>query len=146
MPERIQRRRIKGWRLPSNTVIVTRQSKWGNPFVVGTDWMYWAALRCGYRADRTGQRVAAVALYKAWITNTKVTIGPIWKDANALDQIAVGIARFGMTIAKAQPTIPAIPALTELRGKDLCCWCPLVAANGNPVPCHADILLELANA
>jgi Domain of unknown function (DUF4326) len=34
----------------------------------------------------------------------------------------------------------------ELRGKDLACWCPLVDKDGNPVPCHADILLEIANA
>lgn len=27
----------------------------------------------------------------------------------------------------------------ELRGKDLACWCPL------DQPCHADILLEVAN-
>ena len=30
--------------------------------------------------------------------------------------------------------------LAELRGKDLACWCRL------DQPCHADILLELANA
>ena len=29
--------------------------------------------------------------------------------------------------------------LTELRGKDLACWCPL------DQPCHADVLLDLAN-
>ena len=29
--------------------------------------------------------------------------------------------------------------LEELRGHDLCCWCPL------DQPCHADVLLELAN-
>ena len=28
----------------------------------------------------------------------------------------------------------------ELRGKDLCCWCSLDA------DCHADVLLEIANA
>lgn len=28
----------------------------------------------------------------------------------------------------------------ELRGKDLACWCPL------DQPCHADVLLELANS
>ncbi len=28
--------------------------------------------------------------------------------------------------------------LDELRGKDLVCWC-------TPLPCHANILLELAN-
>lgn len=27
----------------------------------------------------------------------------------------------------------------ELRGKDLACWCPL------DKPCHADVLLEIAN-
>ena len=27
----------------------------------------------------------------------------------------------------------------ELRGKDLACWCPLDG------PCHADVLLEIAN-
>lgn len=32
-----------------------------------------------------------------------------------------------------------------LRGRDLACWCPLVDAQGNRVPCHADVLLELAN-
>jgi len=31
-------------------------------------------------------------------------------------------------------------AREELRGKDLCCWCPLGQ------PCHADVLLEVANA
>ncbi len=30
-------------------------------------------------------------------------------------------------------------ALKELRGKNLACWCPL------DQPCHADVLLELAN-
>lgn len=29
--------------------------------------------------------------------------------------------------------------IRELRGKDLACWCPL------DKPCHADVLLELAN-
>lgn len=28
----------------------------------------------------------------------------------------------------------------ELRGKNLACWCPL------DQPCHADVLLEIANA
>ncbi len=31
-------------------------------------------------------------------------------------------------------------ALPELRGKNLACWCPLDG------PCHADVLLALANA
>lgn len=35
--------------------------------------------------------------------------------------------------------------IDELRGKNLACWCPLTDKDGNPVPCHADVLLELAN-
>ena len=31
-----------------------------------------------------------------------------------------------------------LDSLHELRGKDLICWCA-------PSPCHADVLLELAN-
>ncbi len=33
---------------------------------------------------------------------------------------------------------------TELRGKDLACWCPLTM-KGKPFLCHADVLLEVAN-
>lgn len=32
----------------------------------------------------------------------------------------------------------AMAALSELRGKDLVCWCA-------PMACHADVLLKLAN-
>lgn len=40
------------------------------------------------------------------------------------------------------PVVNAMPdRLHELRGKNLACWCPPA-----PFPCHADILLELANA
>ena len=35
MPERVQLRRTKGWRMPPNTVKVDRTTKWGNPFIVG---------------------------------------------------------------------------------------------------------------
>jgi len=31
--------------------------------------------------------------------------------------------------------------LSNLRGRDLACWCPI-----DGKPCHADVLLELANA
>lgn len=32
----------------------------------------------------------------------------------------------------------------ELAGKDLTCWCPLTDKDGHPVPCHADVLLQIA--
>jgi len=36
--------------------------------------------------------------------------------------------------------LPLNMDFSELRGKDLACWCPL------DQPCHADVLLELANS
>ena len=38
-----------------------------------------------------------------------------------------------------QPTLTFRYDLQELRGKDLVCWCA-------PLSCHADVLMELANA
>lgn len=35
-PQRIQRSRAKGWRMPAGSVFVGRPSKWGNPYKVGT--------------------------------------------------------------------------------------------------------------
>lgn len=38
------------------------------------------------------------------------------------------------------PEYPSVEAIrTELAGRDLACWCPF------DQPCHADVLLELAN-
>jgi hypothetical protein len=36
--------------------------------------------------------------------------------------------------------MPAPPDPSELRGKNLACWCAIGK------PCHADVLLEIANA
>lgn len=35
MPERIQLKRQRGWRKPEGAVVVSRPSKWGNPFRIG---------------------------------------------------------------------------------------------------------------
>jgi Domain of unknown function (DUF4326) len=37
VPRRVQLRRIKGWRLPAGTVMVSRPSRWGNPDAVVGD-------------------------------------------------------------------------------------------------------------
>jgi uncharacterized protein DUF4326 len=36
MPQRIQRKRTKGWRMPPNALYVGRPTLWGNPFPVKT--------------------------------------------------------------------------------------------------------------
>jgi hypothetical protein len=93
-PIRVQLSRRKGWRMPENTVKVSRPSKWGNPFLVTPE----------------QDRATAVELYRLWMTG--------W---------------YGSTL------LPATPSVVELRGKNLACWCPL------DQPCHADVLLALAN-
>jgi hypothetical protein len=49
----------------------------------------------------------------------------------------VAVAKYRAWLLQ-QPELLA--ALPELRGRDLMCWCP------HGKTCHADVLLELANA
>ena len=37
IPQRIQRRRVKGWRKPPGAIACSRPGPWGNPFIVGVD-------------------------------------------------------------------------------------------------------------
>jgi hypothetical protein len=50
------------------------------------------------------------------------------------------VHRFRRWIADKMVVGPPPPDPSELRGKNLACWCPLNQ------PCHATVLLELANA
>ena len=52
---------------------------------------------------------------------------------------AIAVRRYRMYLRGfGTPILEEIRA--ELQGKDLMCWCPL------DQPCHADVLLEIANA
>jgi uncharacterized protein DUF4326 len=55
-PRRIQLRRTKGWRKPPTAVVVSRPSRWGNPYRVGV-------ATAVYRA--AADRADAVALFAA---------------------------------------------------------------------------------
>jgi hypothetical protein len=66
------------------------------------------------------------------------------------------VQAFRLLIEAFDEPLPFERHLHELRGKNLACWCPLCEAHkdGKPFgvecsdcsPCHADVLLELANA
>lgn len=97
-PQRIQRKRTKGWRMPEGAVYVGRGSKWGNPYYVGP--------------GLTPQ-------------------GAAWRYRDCL---------FGDLPWPASRPMPTLDEIrSELRGKNLACWCP------ENQPCHGDVLLELAN-
>lgn len=92
MPQRIQCRRVKGWRMPAGAVYVGRPTRWGNPFRIGE--------------PGVPDRAAAVTRYRALIA----------ADVELRQAVR-----------------------EHLSAKDLACWCP------PGEPCHADVLLEVAN-
>jgi hypothetical protein len=127
-PERIQLRRIKGWRTPPNTVRVCRPSRWGNPFRIG-----WYYLRTPGGPT-------------SWLgtdSRPKVDTRPWTYIRNNIDAVDWYQWYLGELLANNTITGPdgltLADELLALRGKNLACFCPL----GDR--CHADVLLRLAN-
>ena len=92
-PVRIQRKRVKGWKMPENTVYVGRPTPFGNQFYVG-----------------------------------------LYRDYTAAD----AVNSFEHSLEMNFRLVDKIKK--ELRGKNLACWCKLGE------PCHADVLLKIANS
>lgn len=153
-PVRIQRRRTPGWRLPEGAVYVGRPTRWGNPYPITGRWIMWAAVALGFKADAAGRREASVTLYRAWMTGA-LPLGH--RDASGVGAIAYSSGLVvpieaivqGLAAAMARgmdlpDRLAEPPDLAPLRDATaLACWCPLVDASGQPVPCHADVLVEL---
>lgn len=138
-PTRIQLRRTKGWRKPEGAVVVARPSRWRNPYAIRRN------------------RVPAGPHGSGQYSET----GPVWTVVHVDKWGMESGARWGAWDAKAEATLFAIDLfrlsldaafadldgehtrrfyLGDLVGHDLACWCPLDA------PCHADVLLDLANS
>ena len=133
LPERIRRRRTHGWRMPEGAIYVGRPTRWGNPFIAHDGTPSFRAVFLGCRGDRAGRNEAAVKLYRLWLTAAKRDIPPEEQAARSWFDREV------MTVTAG--TAPSLDDVRrELRGKTLACWCPL------DCPCHADVLLEIANA
>jgi hypothetical protein len=120
-PKRIQLSRKKGWRKPAGAVVVSRPSRWGNPFKVGARYMWMTATDLLYPLPT--ERDPGV--YEHGIVVETCT------DAAT----AVGWYRAYLQYHPSE--VAAIRA--RLAGKDLACWCK----PGDP--CHADDQLALAN-
>jgi hypothetical protein len=102
-PVRVQLRRLKGWRMPANTVKVCRPGRWGNQFIVGRD----------------GTAAECVAKFRNHLMP--------FRHGGPMEDFLISEANI-----KA--------ARSDLAGKNLACWC------APDQPCHADVLLEIANA
>ncbi|MEO8101920.1 MAG: DUF4326 domain-containing protein [Betaproteobacteria bacterium] len=101
MVDRIQLKRTAGWKMPPNTVKVSRPTPFGNPFRIGMLGV----------PDAT----TAVERFRA-----------MCEQANLNDTRHFMFRRDSID--------------HYLRGKNLACWCPI------GTPCHADVLLKIANA
>lgn len=113
-PKRIQLRRTKGWRKPDGSIVVSRPSRWGNPFTVAS------CIETGFADNETDARRVCVEAFRSWLIEGPSS--PWWFDAGKERFVAMRTD---------------LPALID---HDLACWCPLAQ------PCHADILLNLANS
>ena len=107
MPERVRLQRAKGWRKPPDTVVVSRPSRFGNPFSMAD------AIKHDPRLTRAVAREVVVDEFRQMVHSPA---------------------------ARKRHDYPSDAEIKrELRGKNLACWCP------DDGPCHAEVLLEIAN-
>lgn len=130
-PRRVRLSRKKGWRMPENTVNVARPGFWGNPHVVVRDQMRWN----GETVDGAGNPIEEGPWLCQW--QPRLTSG-FWFPTRE-EAVAKAVELFRWKMETDGFWSEAKRRLPELRGKNLACWCPVGS------PCHADVLLELAN-
>ncbi|NIL77657.1 DUF4326 domain-containing protein [Rhodococcus sp. B10] len=123
MPQRIQRKRTKGWRMPEGAVYVGRPTRFGNPWRIGSDGLV-AGPGMYFSADPEMSQQMVIRLFHDWLTKGK-----------AAPALMVG-GGYPQLDSQRDWIRDALPVL---RGHDVVCWCSL------DEPCHADVLLELAN-
>lgn len=156
-PTRIQRQRTKGWRAPEGSVYVGRPSRWGNPFKFGTKS---ALMRVPGVLDPTAEaeyegRISAAGMRHDYfhpdgrVTECTVRYMTAEECVEYFRRVLVGDltpamvssgfrAGQGVYVGRGRRvTVDNVRA--DLAGRDLSCWCPL------DQPCHADVLLDLAN-
>ncbi|HKY59245.1 MAG TPA: DUF4326 domain-containing protein [Aeromicrobium sp.] len=135
-PKRIQRKRTKGWRMPEGAVYVGRPTVFGNPFrAVKSEC-------CGYWDVRDDNGVTYLVNHQyvhqasvradrsTWTTDTEANREAVRLYNDELTYWVGGRLKWDPAFAE---------AVASLRGRDLACWCPL------DQPCHADVLLQIAN-
>ncbi len=119
MPERIQRRRTKGWTMPQNTVYVGRPTRWGNPFSPFSRVMLPASeLGIVNQSQAIQIQLGGVEDCLAWYRIWALRQFMLWENLCQRGESPAGW-------------------LDPLWDKNLACWCPLDCW------CHVDVLLQL---
>ena len=105
--------------MPPNTVYVGRPGQWGNPFKLG-DFAIKGDADPNYRGP----------FKMTYVITTAKHADDRFTELKTGEQVLEWYRWYMSKVTR---------PLSTLRGKDLACWCREGA------PCHADILLELAN-
>lgn len=122
-PKRIQRKRTRGWKMPEGVVSVDRATIFGNP----------------YRVTRVKfiPTTAHPEAGEEW--HVDAMDGTIYCFKTKREALEAAVKLFRFNVYSEHNGVYRDAVKLELRGKDLACWCPL------DQPCHADVLLEIAN-
>ena len=131
-PQRIQRRRTKGWKMPEGAISVTRPGKWGNFLKLSGDMIM---IDAGYRRtnlDRWvflcfGNLERMLEIYRAFFNPRYINMPFFGIDKEMKSDLEHWLNVVGEL------------DLNEILDKDLACFCPIGSH------CHADVLLELTN-
>lgn len=107
--------------MPTDAIYVGRPGKWGNPFVVAQE-----KGDNGYKYSVRGSANHLLGMHR-----TKAEA-----QRQAADLFELHTGPMGNYEIDGEALRQLVSALA---GKDLACWCKLTD------PCHADVLLELAN-
>jgi uncharacterized protein DUF4326 len=124
-PQRIQRKRTKGWKMPPNTVTVDRSTIFGNPFKVVH--VKFVPTSANPEPD------------EEWHVENE---GSFYRFKTKMEALTASINLFRTAANRPSDKASSWRRKVQfaLRGKDfVACWCPL------DQPCHADVLLEIAN-
>lgn len=114
-PRRYKRSRRAGARLPAGVVCVTRPSRFANPF-------------------KPYCQIQIVAAEVGIVSPTRLVMIDVGDLENAIAWFRIHMRAMRELYDRA-----GVDFFEPIRGRDLACWCDLAS------PCHADVLLDLAN-
>ena len=140
-PERAQRSRVKGYKMvhPNGlpNYYVGRPGQFGNMFKIENNIIY---------IDATHRRQISDQEWKSIGYGTPQMVQDLFRAVVEDDFREIFIDLFHVQIdIKYWVKKWGALKVSELKGQNLYCYCPICNEDGTRFPCHADVLLELAN-
>ncbi len=117
--KRIQRKRTLGWKMPENTVSITRPGRFGNPFRIG----WW------YRQDDLSG-VTGMPTRPSEYNSLQ------WSQIEDAQHAVDRFHRYIWAEGSKRKNCEINKLAMELKNKDVACWCK------ENEPCHGDVWLE----